>query len=93
MNKYSGTGKIGHIFESENQVVTNLVMATGKEIPTHRAPFTVVVVPVKGRVIFKGEDFEEEIFPGTIVRMEPNEDHSLVALEDSELMVIKSNLN
>ena len=92
MQKYAGIGKISHIFESETQVVTNLVMETGKTIPTHRAPFTVVVVPVKGKIIFSGTDFSEEIYPGCIIRMEPNEDHSLHALEDSELMVIKSDL-
>ena len=92
MFKYEGTGKISHIFESNNQVVTNLVMEKGKTIPTHDAPYTVVVVPVKGRVIFSGENFKEEIYPGVIVRMEPKEPHSLYALEDSELMVVKSRL-
>ncbi|WP_430611692.1 cupin [Enterococcus sp. DIV0876] len=92
MEKYQGTGKISHIFESDNQVVTNLVLEAGKEIPTHDAPYTVVVVPVKGRIMFRGEDFEEEIYPGVIVRMLPDEPHSLTALADSELMVIKSRL-
>lgn len=92
MEKYQGNGSIGHIFQSKHQVVTNLVLPAGKEIPTHRAPYTVIVVPVKGKVIFEGEGFSEEIFPGCFIRMTPNEDHSLRALEDSELMVIKSNL-
>lgn len=92
MERYEGTGKIGHIFQSENQVITNLVIEKGKTIPTHDAPYTVVVVPVKGKVVFSGENFKEEIYPGAIVRMQPNEPHSLYALEDSELMVIKSTL-
>lgn len=92
MHRYEGKGSTGHVFESENQVVTNLVIPAGKDIPTHDAPYTVVVVPVKGRIIFSGENFSEEIYPGVIVRMEPNEPHSLHALEDSELMVVKSSL-
>ena len=32
MDRYEGTGKIGHIFQSENQVITNLVMEKGKTI-------------------------------------------------------------
>jgi quercetin dioxygenase-like cupin family protein len=92
MFKYEGNGTIRHIFESEQQVVTNLVLEKGKEIPTHDSPYTVVVVPVKGKIIFSGINFREEIYPGAIIRMSPKEPHSLYALEDSELMVIKSQL-
>ena len=46
----------------------------------------------KGNVDFTGENGTQTIEPGTIIRLEPGEDHSLVALEDSDLMVIKSKL-
>ncbi|MFT8825834.1 cupin [Liquorilactobacillus mali] len=92
MKKYQGTNKISNIFESKNQVITNLVIPKGKEIPAHHVPYTVVVVPVKGKIIFSGENFEEEIKPGIIVRMQPDEKHKLFALTDSEIMVIKSHL-
>lgn len=92
MIKYQGTGKTGHLFQSESQTITNLVLAKDQVLATHHVPYTVVVVPVKGQIIFSGADFEETIYPGVVVRMQPDEAHSLHALEASELMVIKSEL-
>lgn len=88
MKRYDSIGQIGHIFETDQQVVTDLVIPSGKEIPEHHVDYTVVVVPIKGKIIFSGHDFETELF----VRMLPNESHSLKAIEDSELFVIKSKL-
>ncbi len=92
MFKYEEKGTIRHIFESEQQVVTNLVLEKGKEISTHDSPYTVVVVPVKGKIIFSDINFREENYPGAIIRMSPEESHNLYALEDSELMGIKAQL-
>ncbi|MBT9626695.1 cupin [Ligilactobacillus ruminis] len=86
MKRYDSIGQIGHIFETDQQVVTDLV------IPEHHVDYTVVVVPIKGKIIFSGHDFETELAPGSFVRMLPNESHSLKAIEDSELFVIKSKL-
>lgn len=60
--------------------MTNLVLEKGKEIPTHDSPYAVVVGPVKGKIVFSGTDFREEIYPGAIIRMSPKEPHSLYAL-------------
>lgn len=92
MKFYQGTGKISNLVQVNNQIVTNLVIPKGQEIRTHHVPYTVVVVPVKGKVIFSGEQDQKEIYPGIIVRMQPDEKHKLHALEDSELMVVKSRL-
>ena len=88
MKRYDSIGQIGHIFETDQQVV----IPSGKEIPEHHVDYTVVVVPIKGKIIFSGHDFETELAPGSFVRMLPNESHSLKAIEDSELFVIKSKL-
>lgn len=92
MKFYQGNGKISNLVQTNNQIVTNLVIPQGKEIRTHHVPYTVVVVLIKGRVIFSGEQDKKEIYPGIIVRMEPDEKHQLQAVTDSELMVIKSRL-
>lgn len=92
MKRYDSIGRIGHILETDSQVVTDLVIPAGKKVPEHSVDYTVVVVPVKGRVIFSGHDFETELAPGSFVRMLPDEKHSLRALEDSELFVVKSRL-
>lgn len=92
MEKLTGNGKTGPILKGENQTIMNLVLEKGKEIPKHDAPDTVVVVPVKGEIIFKGDQFEEHVTPGSVVVVQPNEPHSLEAVEDAEVMVIKSKL-
>lgn len=90
MQKYSSINQIGHIFETDSQVVTDLVIPAGKTIPTHHAPYDVLVIPIKDRIIFRGEGFEEEIAPGSFIKMTPDEPHSLEAKEDSEVFVVKS---
>ncbi|MFB9769860.1 cupin [Lactiplantibacillus modestisalitolerans] len=92
MQLYQGTGTTGHIFQASNQTITNLVLARGQRLASHHVPYTVVVVPVRGRIQFTGADFDQEIYPGKVVRMQPDEAHALYALEDSELMVVKSAL-
>lgn len=92
MKKITGTGKTGPIYQSDNQTIVNIVFKAGESLPIHSSPNCVVVVPVRGTIQFKGEDFDERIAPGSLVRIEPDEKHSLEALTDAELMVIKSEL-
>ena len=81
-----------HLVETPSQTVTHLVLPAGQAIGQHHVPYTVVVVSVKGRILFSDEKETAEIYPGVIIRMAPHEVHSLEAVEDSELMVIKSHL-
>jgi quercetin dioxygenase-like cupin family protein len=92
MREYHGNGKISNIYESPSQIITNLVLPAGETLPTHHAPYHVTVVSVKGETIFKGQDFEAHLEPGKLIQMTPDELHSLTAITDSELMVIKSKL-
>lgn len=81
-----------NIFDDEKQTVTHLQLKAGESIGEHKVDHTVVVVPYKGKIKFSDENSKEEIYPGVIVRMLPGELHSLEAVEDSDLMVIKSHL-
>lgn len=81
-----------NLFERDHQVLTHLSLDQGQEVPTHDHPWKVVVVIYKGRVDFTGENGSQTIVPGQVVEMEGSEDHSLKALEASQLMVIKSQL-
>ena len=73
-----------NIVETPRQTVTHLVIPAGKAVPKHHVPEDVVVVPIKGRVVF--EDVSN------IVKLAPNEWHALEAVTDTEVMVIKSQL-
>lgn len=81
-----------NIYEKDNQVVTHLVLETGKEIPSHASDMSVIVVIYQGNVDFIVGDKKYNIVPGDIIQMDAGENHSLLANKDSRLMVIKSDL-
>ncbi len=81
-----------HLIEKDGQTVTHLLIREGKELSTHAVDMSVIVVPFKGIIEFTGENGTETIKPGTIIEMEPNEKHSLKAVEDSQLIVVKSKI-
>lgn len=83
-------GKFEHLIDEDKLQVTHLQIKSGEEVPSHKSDKTVIVVIYKGKVDFKGEEEKYTIFPGDIVRMDPNEIHSLRAIEDSDLLVIKA---
>ena len=82
-------GKFEHLVDENNLQITHLQIKKCDEIPSHKSDKSVVVVIYKGKVDFKGENGNQIIIPGDIITMDPNEIHSLKALEDSDLMVIK----
>ena len=83
-----------NIVETPRQVVTHLVIPAGKVVPKHHVPYDVIVVPIKGKVVFGDidHDHRETLVPGDIVKMSPGEWHDLKAVDDTEVMVIKSSL-
>ena len=84
--------RVHNIYESDNQVVTHLNLKAGESIPRHNSDMSVVVVIYEGEVIFTEEDEDYTIKAGDIIKFKPEVSHSLKALEDSKLMVIKSDL-
>ena len=83
-----------NLVEEERLTVTHLVIPAGQDIPEHFAKADVIVVPVKGKVDFidTAAGTSEPIEPGDIVKMVPGEHHALHAIEDAELIVVKSHL-
>ena len=83
-----------NIVETASQTVTHLVIPAGKVVSMHHVPYDVIVVPIKGKVIFGDVDHnhQETLMPGDIVKMVPGEWYDLKAVDDTEVMVIKSKL-
>lgn len=81
-----------NVLDKKSQVVTHLEVRKGKEVPRHKSDSSVIVVIYKGKVEFIGDNFSEILVPGDIIEMEPGEQHALKGLEDSGLMVVKSDL-
>ena len=81
-----------NIYETDFQVVTHLNIKANEEIPSHKSTMNVIVVIYEGEVEFTENEDTYNIKPGDIVQMNPNTPHSLKAISDSKLMVIKSDL-
>lgn len=81
-----------NIYETDSQVVTHLNIKANEEIPSHKSTMNVIVVIYEGEVEFTENNDAYNIKPGDIVQMNPNTPHSLKAISDSKLMVIKSDL-
>lgn len=85
-------GKFEHLIDEEKLQITHLQIKKGDQIPEHKSDKNVVVVIYKGKVDFIGENKTDIIVPGDIITMDPNEIHTLKAIEDSDLMVIKAKI-
>jgi quercetin dioxygenase-like cupin family protein len=79
----------GKVMDWEDGAVVHLKLDKGQKIPPHHTNHTTLVVIRKGHVLFTVEENTKQLIPGTLLLMEPNEEHSLEALEDSSIFVIK----
>ncbi len=75
------------LIKTEDLEVLWLVLPEGKEIPVHSAPGRITVHCVEGRVAFTAIRGTADLSPGQLLYLEPREPHSLLAHEDSSLLV------
>ncbi|MBA4536962.1 cupin domain-containing protein [Bacillus aquiflavi] len=73
---------------NENQLIQIQLLA-GKEISTHKAGTDALIIVRKGKVQFTVEGKEIVITNHDILYLEPDENHSIIALEDTELLLVK----
>jgi quercetin dioxygenase-like cupin family protein len=67
--------------------VIRLVVPSGKEIPTHKAPGPITVQCVEGRVLFTANGKNQELVPGSFLHLSSAEPHSVKGIENSSLLV------
>jgi quercetin dioxygenase-like cupin family protein len=70
--------------------VVRLVLVKGKEIPTHQAQGAITVHCLEGKILFKVDGNAHELTPGRLLPVFAARPHSLVALEDSIVLVTKA---
>lgn len=73
----------------ENATVTNIQMRSGEEIVEHHSKKDALVIVRKGKVRFVVEGEEVIVTPETVLYMVPLEDHSLYAIEDTDLVLLQ----
>lgn len=77
------------IANADNAILMNIQLRKGEEVPEHDAAQEVFIIVRKGKVRFTVEGEPVEVTPENMLHMAPLEKHSLYALEDSDIIVIK----
>lgn len=69
--------------------VVHIHMKKDEEITTHHAKVETLIVVRTGKVLFVVEDKTIELTNEEILQMEPYEKHSLKAIEETDLLLMK----
>lgn len=80
---------ISRLLSLENVNVANIQLRTGETIPKHNSKREVIIIVRRGSVIFDVEGEEVVVTQNNILHMNPLEGHSLLAKEDTDLIVIQ----
>jgi len=80
----------GVIAEDADQQIVQLNLQKGNEVPPYSAEAIITITVLSGAVCLKTEQGQIDLQPMTLVRLEPQETHALVALEDNtSVLVVK----
>ncbi|WP_042477527.1 cupin domain-containing protein [Bacillus ndiopicus] len=80
---------VGKVAVGADYDVMNIQLKTGEMVAEHSAPGEVLIVCRKGRVKFYVEGQVTELDANALLMLEPNEKHSLEAVEDCEIIVVR----
>lgn len=80
---------IGKVMTGDFSDIMNIQLKAGEVIPEHNAPFEVIVICRSGEVKFPVEGQEFVLNEKSVLLLAPNENHSLEAKTDCDLIVIK----
>lgn len=84
--KAKQAGKVAGVGNAE---VLNIQLRKGEEIAEHDADREVFIIVRSGKVRFTVEGEPVEVTSENILHMSPLEKHSLYALDDSDIVVMK----
>jgi quercetin dioxygenase-like cupin family protein len=69
--------------------VRRLILAKGREIPTHQAPGEITVHCLEGRIAFTASGTTCELGAGQMIILAAGAPHSVVGLENSTVLITK----
>jgi quercetin dioxygenase-like cupin family protein len=78
------------VLDFDQGVVVNLQLKSGKKIPRHHANCHVLVFVISGEVLFGVSDQRFHLKAGSLLQMNPFEEHDIEAIQDASLLVIKT---
>lgn len=79
-----------NIFDNDNASVVLLAFRAGQELTTHTAPAEVMVCVAEGSIEFTMIDTPHTLGAGQFLLMGPDVPHSVKALTDAKMMLIKA---
>ena len=84
--------RVKNVLKAENFDVLNIQLRAGKDVKEHHSNANVLIVVRKGKVQFIVEGTEHIVTSENFLHIKPIEKHSLIALEDSDIVVTKISL-
>lgn len=77
------------LLDFEEGAVMNLQLKAGKKIPRHHANCHVIVYVIEGEVLFGVSEQKFHMKSGSLLHMNPFQEHDIAAIEDANLLLIK----
>lgn len=84
-----GNVQFKRVFENANGGVTLLAFKAGQKLEKHLSPAEVMICVVEGEIMFTMIDQPHTIKTGEFMLMGADVPHSVVAMADSKVMLIK----
>lgn len=81
--------KVGKVFSQENMDILTIQLRAGEKIPAHNAKETVVVIVRSGEVRFEVQEKQQILTAEDVLIIEPLDMHSLEAITDVDIVVLK----
>jgi quercetin dioxygenase-like cupin family protein len=82
-----GAAGTSPLIKSDHLTVVRLELPKGKQVPPHHAKGEITVHCLKGKVEFTAGEITRTLCAGQLVLLAGRETHSLVATDDSTLLV------
>ncbi len=89
LGSHLSSSKTTTVVKTTELELIRLVLAAGKEIPTHISPGEITVQCLEGRVAFTARNQTQELAAGQLLYLSTGEPHSLVGIENSSLLVTR----
>lgn len=80
---------VGKLLSLGHADIMNIQLKAGEGIPEHDSKREVMIVVRKGVVMFSGDGKEYRLHNNDCLHIEPLEKHSLVAIEDADILVFQ----
>lgn len=80
------------LFQRDGLKASHLIMPAGTQLPEHALLDDVAVVVVRGKGIIYVQQEARHVEAGSVIDLVPNEEHSVEAIEELELIIVQAAL-